>query len=285
MPTAPKLLENMTKNMTNEEIAIRKEAEVGVLPDRGDVDLDRPKFLTGAARKYWDRILERMVGLSILDDLDSEMLAGYCLMLARRDSWEKELRGLSKQIATVEDAADLLDAQKDLRSKLLSLERNLLAYAEKLGLTPTGRVRLAQQRAKQAAQADPDEDLAETEYEASGYAKELADTSEKQYQTLQDINSNMTAGFNKAYSMNNIMSKGMAANIIAGISVNEELATATDAFIRGQSAKYTGHATGLQRVPYDNYPALLHEGERVLTAQEARSYNRKTWVPVASVWG
>lgn len=32
----------------------------------------------------------------------------------------------------------------------------------------------------------------------------------------------------------------------------------------------TGHAYGLNRVPYDNYPTLLHEGERVLTAREAR---------------
>lgn len=159
MPTAPKTLNNMTKNMTNEEIEAREEAESGVLPDRGDVHLERPKFLTGAARRYWDQILARMEGLSILDDLDSEMLAGYCLMLARRDSWEKELRSLGRKIAASEDAAGLLDAQKDLRTKLLSLERNLLAYAEKLGLTPTGRVRLAQQRAKQTTQVDPDEDL------------------------------------------------------------------------------------------------------------------------------
>ena len=31
------------------------------------------------------------------------------------------------------------------------------------------------------------------------------------------------------------------------------------------------HAFGLERVPYDEYPALLHEGERVLTASEARA--------------
>lgn len=36
----------------------------------------------------------------------------------------------------------------------------------------------------------------------------------------------------------------------------------------------TGHATGLYRVPYDNYYARLHAGERVLTAAEAREYNR-----------
>ena len=31
------------------------------------------------------------------------------------------------------------------------------------------------------------------------------------------------------------------------------------------------HAFGLDRVPWDGYPALLHEGERVLTASQARA--------------
>jgi tape measure domain-containing protein len=34
-------------------------------------------------------------------------------------------------------------------------------------------------------------------------------------------------------------------------------------------------AIGMDRVPYDNYPALLHQGERVLTAQEARQQDSK----------
>lgn len=37
---------------------------------------------------------------------------------------------------------------------------------------------------------------------------------------------------------------------------------------------FYNHAIGLPRVPYDNYPALLHQNERVLTAQEARSMDR-----------
>lgn len=34
------------------------------------------------------------------------------------------------------------------------------------------------------------------------------------------------------------------------------------------------NAWGMDRVPYDDYPALLHEGERVLTAREAREQDR-----------
>lgn len=34
------------------------------------------------------------------------------------------------------------------------------------------------------------------------------------------------------------------------------------------------HAYGLKYVPYDNYPALLHQGERVLTAEESRRQSR-----------
>lgn len=36
------------------------------------------------------------------------------------------------------------------------------------------------------------------------------------------------------------------------------------------NADSSRHAFGLDRVPYDDYPALLHEGERVLTASQAR---------------
>ncbi len=44
----------------------------------------------------------------------------------------------------------------------------------------------------------------------------------------------------------------------------------TDADFQKFKSGYYSNAFGLNYVPYDNFPALLHEGERVLTASEAR---------------
>lgn len=127
--------------------------------------------------------------------------------------------------------------------------------------------------------------LAETEYEASGYAKELAATAENQIKELQTINDSIKAGWEKTYRVNLALSKGSAS--VRSIAENSEGFAPNSTYLTGDAGApeayhgpgsylgYTGpmtpHATGLERVPYDNYPALLHEGERVLTAQEARS--------------
>ena len=44
-----------------------------------------------------------------------------------------------------------------------------------------------------------------------------------------------------------------------------------------------GKAFGLDRVPYDGFPAILHEDERVLTAQEARRADRAGGAPAVQV--
>lgn len=42
-----------------------------------------------------------------------------------------------------------------------------------------------------------------------------------------------------------------------------------------QPPNLPGYAYGLDRVPYDSFPALLHEGERVLTAAQARAADQR----------
>ena len=168
MPTAPKALDNMSKNLTEEERQLRQEAEERVIPDRGrESQMEKPAIMTknATAGRYWRKVLERMDGLVILDDLDSDALGVYCVMLARYESQCKVLAQVTRQLKDAKDDAEAVaDAVAKLDAvsgKMQSLERNILQYAEKLGLTPSGRVRLAQKRAQAAAEAraDPDGDL------------------------------------------------------------------------------------------------------------------------------
>ena len=194
MPAAVKASENMSKHLTKAEREVREQAEAAVLPDRGRAaKLKKPAIVSSnkRANAYWNQILKQMEGLALLDDLDATVLAGYCSMLARRDQTTLLIGQLMDRLGVqgaVEDgtrrrrkdaalsdrewedsakAAPVLTPDKlveaaakldALTGKLQALERNILQYAEKLGLTPSGRVRLAQKRA-QAAAEEPDGDL------------------------------------------------------------------------------------------------------------------------------
>ena len=88
------------------------------------------------------------------------------------------------------------------------------------------------------------------------------------------------------YTLGQEFSKGRAAGMSDGetlLDAAEEAGDAADGFmtrsVADTVASWLGFggkesATGLQRVPYNNFPAVLHEGERVLTAREARNYER-----------
>lgn len=195
MPEAVKNSANMTKHLTSAEREARRRAEEAVTSRRQRPKLKKPPFISSSkqANAYWNQILKRMEGLALLDDLDSEMLAGYCSMLARRDETILLVNQLTARMGVVEAAGtgkkfrkqdqfmtdeeweasatapsepmtpdELLEAVGKLNvlhGKLHALDRTLLQYAEKLGLTPSGRVRLAQKRAQAAAEPEPDDDL------------------------------------------------------------------------------------------------------------------------------
>lgn len=166
MPTPPKALDSMSKNLTSEERAVREQAEEGILPDRGrESNLEKPTMMVrnAAAGRYWKKVLARMEGLVILDDLDSDTLGVYCMMMARYETQCKLLSEVSKKLKESTNdpvaAAETVSRLDAVSGKMQSLERNILQYAEKLGLTPSGRIRLAQKRAEQAAKSDPDGDL------------------------------------------------------------------------------------------------------------------------------
>ncbi len=156
MPTPVKTLENMSKHMTRAERDARASAEDGILPHR---KIKRPAMLKDdkAACKHWTRILKDMDGVEILDALDADMLGVYCAKLARRDGLQQiylDNRAVYDEGGDRLALKTMLSAEEDLRA----IERDLLAYAGKLGLTPESRNRLARRMAEQD-EDDPDGDL------------------------------------------------------------------------------------------------------------------------------
>lgn len=155
MPTRVKSTSNMSKHLTQAEREAREEQE-NRLPDR---KLTKPKILKDdkPATAHWTRILRNMQGLGILDSLDADMLGIYCTKLARRD--ELQALYLTRRASYAADGngsalKDMLSISESLRS----IERDLMAYANNLGLTPESRARLAKRLAEQE-EADPDADL------------------------------------------------------------------------------------------------------------------------------
>lgn len=156
MPTPAKSSGSMTKHMTKEQEEARLLAESQVNPDRGEVVLKKPPWLTGRGKKYWDSIIARMEGTAILDDLDTEMLAIYCAQLQERDALQADLK---KARATKDGEEPDMDLVLSLTKQLNAKDSRIQAFASELGCTPSGRVRLAQKRAAKAAEVDVDGDL------------------------------------------------------------------------------------------------------------------------------
>lgn len=80
--------------------------------------------------------------------------------------------------------------------------------------------------------------------------------------------------WNGGHEMALEFSKGWASTVHLSVPAPTYATnTASTIGVSGVTGGYLpgrGYAFGLDRVPYDDYPALLHEGERVLTASQAR---------------
>lgn len=127
------------------------------------------------------------------------------------------------------------------------------------------------------------ETLATAAYESSEQYQLAQDTELDLIEAIRE-NTEALDGWANAYNLAQAQTKGLGSTWSLGPNTDtsslmdvvnsDEYQTAlaegrySDAI--NMTRGLTGYATGLRRVPYDNYAALLHEGERVLTAREAR---------------
>lgn len=124
--------ENKTgKHYTKEELQKREEAEKALR--RKIVRITAPSWLKTDRKKnayaIWKRIIKQAGDIELLDDVDAGCLAIYCDIQAQYE--------------------EKTDTNYPNQKELDRLAKQALSYAEKLGLTPTARARLALKRANE----------------------------------------------------------------------------------------------------------------------------------------
>lgn len=91
--------------------------------------------------------------------------------------------------------------------------------------------------------------------------------------------------YNAGYKMGQQFSKGLKSAVKENAAdiINTPSSGGRSQGLTGDGGSGNGHpeAFGMSFVPYDNFPALLHHGERVMTASENRNYSEGGGAPVS----
>jgi P27 family predicted phage terminase small subunit len=93
--------------------------------------------------KVWKDIVKKLRGIELLDNIDSELLAMYCRALVHCRQMEQQM--VMKSHSEDGEKQPPIDEPMKL---LQGWNRIATSLAEKLGLTPGGRARLAKRKAE-----------------------------------------------------------------------------------------------------------------------------------------
>ena len=126
--------------------------------------------------------------------------------------------------------------------------------------------------------------LGKAYFDNSAEVKRLNEIEEDEIAAIRENTAGLTEATQASYRLSQQLSKGRGAVYLQDAARyasredyarrgREENALSSRGHIteRRDLQGNRAHAYGLDRVPYDDYPALLHEGERVLTAGQARA--------------
>lgn len=199
----------------------------------------------------------RMAGLQAQRDwLSGE--SGEAVMEANKaiGAWKAELENSKEQY--IRDAMDAMMASDEYQTAKASGDAaemgRLIMEAKVQGMNEynaSDGAQLALESEKALIESIRSDTSLNSDYWDAGYEKG------------QEFTKGLAAGMANNYAK----SVSVAGNDFAGITAGTSLLEDQQVWQR-QAGKY---AAGLDYVPYDNFPALLHQGERVQTAEEARS--------------
>ena len=205
--------------------------------------------------------------------------------------WQASLENLAEQYEREALDAVMTGAVSDLwsdSSQRKRLEELAAEYQQALADYEAGSQEAGATMGKLLAEAQV---MAQNEYNASDGAQLALQSQLDLAGEIRDDAGSNSAFWDAGYRKGRVYSKGLAA------AVNREAIQLYKETMPAQWKNYidyhqaeqpSSNAYGLRRVPYDNFPALLHEGERVLTASEARSQDsgggRQVVVNLSGSW-
>lgn len=234
--------------------------------------------------------------LSALEDAQNEIdnAMGEAYNNKRKEGLEAQINWLSSDSGTKMQEANAmigewkasLDNEHD--AAIREAMDSMMASAEYKAAEMEGdKVKMGELLAKAQVEG-------ENNYKATtGYQEQLASDLEL-IGSIRENTALKSEYYSTGYTMGQEFSKGLAAGKKIDLSTsntgvptyvtggNKDSNQKVGGSYGGASTYITGggYAYGLSSVPYDNFPALLHQGERVLTASQARQQDLKTPVQV-----
>lgn len=119
------------------------------------------------------------------------------------------------------------------------------------------------------------------EYNASEGAQEALAAEKTLVENIRGDTSLNQDYWDAGYEKSQWFTKGLAAGMMGNAGEGTTANASPSRMLQGVTLPSNGsYAVGIDYVPYDNFPALLHQGERVQTAEEARSGGSGTSIQI-----
>ena len=190
---------------------------------------------------------------------------------------------MSRNIDGIDTLAEMLsDGSEESAAILAGLadatDDEIREIIDKLGEVDEGKEEFCDQVARMQTDYDERmEQLRTTTQEVMDDVVAKLDESERAYANGMKTAGAVADGLRS--QLGNIQAVAAEINAIIasiGSAMDEITAKSSGMVVKpASSRKGTSAAVGLYRVPYDEFEAVLHQGERVLTAAEARVYNER----------
>lgn len=190
----------------------------------------------------------------------------------QRDAWNAVVKGVMPT-----------EGFEEQKERLKELAQEYADAAQTAASSAQGSEKWEQARRDMGSALAEAQVIAENEYNASEAAQIVLEGQMALANQVAADTSLDSKYWDAGYRLGEQYSKGVAAGIAENMPPVDSVGIVREATAGNKGSTYGGtssptwrgstvrrRAFGLNRVPYDDYPAMLHEGERVLTANQAR---------------